>query len=201
MKKGLPASFLTSAKALADCPADGLPEFAFIGRSNVGKSSLINMLTSKKGLATVSSTPGRTRLLNFFNINANRPWRLVDLPGYGYAKVSAKQRHEFHDLVSDYLTSREELTCVVQLVDSRLTPQKIDLEFSQWLMDSEIPFILVFTKTDKSKSGKVSANITAFTDAMSEWCEGLPRIFTCSSKTGSGRTPLLEFIDQCLEVS
>lgn len=190
------ADFVTSSPDLASCPDAHLPEFAFIGRSNVGKSSLINALTNKKDLATVSSTPGRTRLINFFLIN--RRWTLVDLPGYGYAKAPGHQRKKFQDFVSDYLVNRPGLSCVFVLIDSRLTPQKLDLEFTRWLIDCEIPFVLVFTKTDKVKPGAAQRNIELFTEAMAEFCEGLPRIYTCSAKTGSGRKEILAFIDEAV---
>lgn len=191
------AEFVTSATALSACPPASIPEFAFIGRSNVGKSSLINMLTSRKGLAVVSSTPGRTRMANFFSIN--EAWHLVDLPGYGFAKISKKAKDKFQEIVDEYLLNRDTLTCVFVLIDSRLPPQKIDLEFTHWLMDCKVPFVLVFTKSDKTKATKMSANMTAFTDAMSEWCEGLPRIFTTSATKSTGKKELLDFIAQCLK--
>lgn len=190
------ADFVTSSPDLASCPESELPEFAFIGRSNVGKSSLINALSRKKDLAQVSSTPGRTRLINFFLIN--KKWSLVDLPGYGYAKASGHQRKKFQDFVSDYLVNRPNLSCVFVLIDSRHTPQKIDLEFTQWLMEYEIPFVLVFTKTDKIKAGAVKRNIELFTQEMEAFCEGLPRTYSCSSKTGDGCKQILTFIDQAL---
>ncbi len=191
------AEFVTSATSLSACPPVGVPEFAFIGRSNVGKSSLINMLTNRKGLAVVSSTPGRTRMANFFSIND--AWHLVDLPGYGFAKISKKAKDKFQEIVDEYLLNRDTLTCVFVLIDSRLPPQKIDLEFTRWLMECQVPFVLVFTKTDKTKSNKMSANMTAFTNAMSEWCEGLPRIFTTSATKATGKREVLEFIGQCLK--
>ena len=144
------AKFKTSAINFDGCPAPDLPEFAFIGRSNVGKSSLINLLTNKEGLARVSKTPGRTREINFFSINDS--WNLVDLPGYGYAKVSKSQRDHFNEFVSDYLLNRETLTGTFVLIDSRHSPQKIDLEFLAWLIEAQLPFALIFTKIDKSKA-------------------------------------------------
>lgn len=192
------ATFETSAPDLASCPDLALPEFAFIGRSNVGKSSLINMLTRKKDLAVVSSKPGRTRLINFFLIN--RKWGLVDLPGYGYAKASGQQRGKFNEFVSDYLVNRRNLSCVFLLIDSRLPPQKLDLEFSQWMLEYEVPFVLVFTKSDKTKSGQINQNIQAFSQAMEEFCDGLPRIYTCSAKTGDGRKEILGFIDEAIRL-
>jgi GTP-binding protein len=143
------SKFKTSAISFDRCLAPDFPEFAFIGRSNVGKSSLINLLTNKEGLARISKTPGRTREINFFSINDS--WNLVDLPGYGYAKVSKSQRDQFNEFVSDYLLNRETLTGIFVLIDSRHTPQKIDLEFLAWLIEAQLPFALIFTKTDKSK--------------------------------------------------
>lgn len=192
------ATFETSAPDLDHCPASTLPEFAFIGRSNVGKSSLINMLTKKKDLAVVSSKPGRTRLINFFQIN--RCWSLVDLPGYGYAKASGQQRHKFNEFVSDYLVNRENLSCVFVLIDSRLEPQKLDLEFTHWLIDYSVPFVLVFTKADKTKPAVMKKNIAAFQKAMAEFCEGLPRIYTCSAKTSDGRKEILNFIGEAISM-
>ncbi len=190
------ADFVTSSPDLDNCPESGLAEFAFIGRSNVGKSSLINTLTQKKDLAMVSATPGRTRLINFFLIN--RKWHLVDLPGYGYAKASGHQRNKFNEFVSDYLLNRTNLSCVFVLIDSRLSPQKIDLEFTQWLMEHEIPFVLIFTKTDKIKAGVLKQNMALFFEAMSEFCDGLPRSYDCSAKTGEGRKQILGFVEQAL---
>ncbi|MBK1791130.1 ribosome biogenesis GTP-binding protein YihA/YsxC [Persicirhabdus sediminis] len=188
------AEFITSCPDYESVPDSDIPEFAFIGRSNVGKSSLINMLTNQKDLAIVSSKPGRTQMINLFLINDS--WTLVDLPGYGFAKISKSKQEEFHEFVSEYLTSREQLRCVFVLIDSKIPPQKLDLEFCQWLMECSIPFVLVFTKTDRAKKGGVEKNIAAFTEAMSEWCDGLPRIYQASAKTASGRGPLLHFIDQ-----
>ncbi len=190
------ATFLTSAPDLEGCPELQLPEFAFIGRSNVGKSSLLNMLTGKKGLAKVSGSPGHTRLINFFTINGR--WTLVDLPGYGYAKISKQAREKFQEMIADFMVNRENLSCVFALIDARLSPQQSDLEFVRWLMEGGVPFVLVFTKSDKLKASKIEKNIAAFTDAMSEWCDGLPRIFTSSAKTGSGRQDLLTFIGQAI---
>lgn len=156
------AVFNTSAPDLESCPDSDLREFAFIGRSNVGKSSLINMLTNqRKPLADVSKTPGRTQMINFFTINDK--WSLVDLPGYGYAKVSGQKRNRFNEFVSDYLTNRDKLTCVFILVDARHKPQELDLSFTKWLMESGIPFVLVFTKADKMKPGAVQRMSTPST--------------------------------------
>lgn len=192
------AVYKTSAVDLKRCPVAEFPEFAFIGRSNVGKSSLINALVNqRKPLADVSKTPGRTQMINFFNINDS--WNLVDLPGYGFAKVSGKKQDKFNEFVSDYLANRVTLTCVFALIDSRHKPQKIDLEFTQWMMESGIPFVLVFTKADKMKPGAVQRNIDAFHEAMSEWCESPARTYISASPTGAGRKEILEFIDLAIE--
>jgi len=194
--KILSAEFETSSPSYAECPEASLPEFAFVGRSNVGKSSLINMLTSKDKLATVSSTPGRTQMINFFQIN--KTWKLVDLPGYGYAKTSKKNKDRFQEFVSEYLLQREALLCVFVLIDSKLAPQTIDLQFTEWLIQSEIPFVLVFTKTDKSKPGAVQKNHDSFLEAMQDFCDAPPRTFITSSNTRDGRPQLLEFIHLAL---
>lgn len=192
------ASFLTSAPGYDSCPEPELPEFAFIGRSNVGKSSLLNLLAGRKDLAKVSSTPGATRLINFFTMN--RRWFLVDLPGYGYAKVRKDSRQKFQQAVSAYLAQRESLRCVFVLIDSRLTPQAIDLDFCEWLVDGGIPLVLVFTKTDKSKAAKVKTHVDLFLKALSERCDGTPRVFLSSTKTGKGKREILEFVEQALAV-
>lgn len=191
------ATFELSSPDLAGCPDSDLPEFAFIGRSNVGKSSLINTLTNKSDLAVVSSKPGRTRLINFFQIN--KKWSLVDLPGYGYAKASGQARNKFNEFVSDYLVNRENLSCVFVLIDSRLPPQKLDLEFTAWLIEYQIPFVLVFTKTDKVKPAAVKKNISLFEEGMKEFCSVLPRSYTCSAKTGVGKKEILGFVDQAVQ--
>lgn len=190
------ATFETSSPDFDTCPESKLPEFAFIGRSNVGKSSLINTLSNKKDLAVVSSKPGRTRLINFFLMN--KKWTLVDLPGYGFAKASGQARGKFNEFVSDYLVKRDNLSCVFVLIDSRLTPQRRDLEFTAWLIEYQIPFVLVYTKTDKVKPSIVQTNIDLFKQEMKEFCDGLPRIYTCSAKTGVGRREILEFVDQAV---
>ena len=190
------AKFKTSAISFDGCPAPDLPEFAFIGRSNVGKSSLINLLTNKEGLARVSKTPGRTRELNFFSINDS--WNLVDLPGYGYAKVSKSQRDQFNEFVSDYLINRETLTGIFVLIDSRHPPQKIDLEFLAWLIEAQLPFALIFTKTDKSKPKLVRKNIGLFLERMKEFSEGDPIHFETSTTTRTGRKEVLKFIETAI---
>ena len=192
------AEFETSSADLENCPPISLPEFAFVGRSNVGKSSLINMLSGqKKDIAIVSSRPGRTRLINFFNIN--KKWKLVDLPGYGYAKIAKSEQEKFQEFVDDYLINRETLRCVFVLIDSKLPPQQIDLNFTKWMMDSGIPFVLIFTKADKAKPGAVRRNQDAFLHSMSEWCEGLPKFFTTSSKNRDGRRDVLNFIEAAIK--
>lgn len=190
------ATFEVSSPDLETCPESSLPEFAFIGRSNVGKSSLINSLSNKKDLAVVSGKPGRTRLINFFLMN--KKWTLVDLPGYGYAKASGQARGKFNEFVSDYLVNRDNLSCVFVLIDSRHPPQKFDLEFTAWLIECEIPFVLVYTKTDKVKPSVVQKNIDLFKESMQEFCDGLPRIYSCSAKTGNGRRDILSFIEQAV---
>lgn len=186
------ATFQTSAPDFDSCPTSDFPEFAFIGRSNVGKSSLLNMLAGRNALAKVSTTPGHTRLINFFLMNET--WCLVDLPGYGYARTSKTNRAGFEQMIVDYLTRRSNLSCVFVLIDSRHEPQVIDLEFVNWLMSNRVPMVLVFTKTDLLKPAHVEKNIGLFKKAMSKWSEHLPRIFTCSSKTQNGRKELLNII-------
>ncbi len=191
------AVFNTSSLDLAGCPEPVYPEFALIGRSNVGKSSLLNMITGKKGLAMVSETPGKTKLLNFFTINGK--WRLVDLPGYGFAKVAKGEVNRFNESVVEYLTHRgDDLICVLALIDSRLPPQEIDLEFIDWMIDMGVPFVLVFTKTDKITAAKLEENLAVYREALSEMCETLPEILTCSSKTGAGHKELLKFVQSAL---
>ncbi len=190
------AIFYRSAPDLASCPDESLPEFAFIGRSNVGKSSLLNIIAGKQGLARVSATPGFTKLINMFTMN--KTWRLVDLPGYGWAHVAREDKAKFNQAVAHYLRRRPNLRLVFALVDSSLPPQTMDLEFVEWLADNSVPFVLVFTKTDKAKPAEVKANIAAFSERVSEWCETLPEIFTCSAVARHGRRELLEVIDQAM---
>jgi len=190
------ATFTKSAVKLEGCPQSELPEFAFIGRSNVGKSSLINMLTGKAGLARVSKTPGRTRELNFFNID--KSWTLVDLPGYGYAKVSQEMRDQFNEFVSEYILERENLRGIFVLIDSRHEPQKLDLEFVKWLIDCEVPFGLIFTKLDKTKPKLVTKHQKLFVTAMKEWSDGTPVVLQSSAQTGAGRKEVLGYIEQAL---
>ena len=192
----LSAKFQTSAPDVASCPVSELPEFAFIGRSNVGKSSLLNMLAGAKSLAKVSATPGRTQLINFFSIGGT--WSLVDLPGYGYAKTARTERDRFQRMIAGYLCGRANLACVFVLIDSRHEPQAIDLEFVQWLLGERVPCALVFSKADKVKPGRVRANIELFQAEIAAWCGELPRVFTTSSETRSGRLELLDFIREKL---
>jgi GTP-binding protein len=191
------AKFHTSAAAIDACPAWAWREFAFVGRSNVGKSSLINMLSNKAGLAKVSALPGKTQLLNFFVMN--EAWSLVDLPGYGFAKVTRQQKYEFSLLIRDYLEQRENLACVFVLIDSRLPPQRIDLEFLEWLEGCGVRFMLVFTKADKLSAGKVQGNIGLFLEAVSQWRATPPEFIRTSIKTGDGRVAVLRAIDQILK--
>lgn len=188
------AIFDCSAPNLASCPDELLPEFAFIGRSNVGKSSLLNTLAGKLGMARVSATPGFTKLINIFTIN--KCWRLVDLPGYGFAQGSRKHSVRFNKAVAEYLEHRTNLCLVFALVDSGLGPQQIDLEFVEWLVRHAVPFVLVFTKTDKVSAATVQANVAAFTNDISAWFEKLPAGFTCSAESGQGRDELLGVIDE-----
>jgi GTP-binding protein len=190
------AIFDCSAPDLDSCPDESLPEFAFIGRSNVGKSSLLNVLAGKDGLARVSPVPGFTKLINIFTMN--KCWRLVDLPGYGFAAGARKDSARFNHAVSHYLKQRTNLCMVFALIDSGLEPQDIDLEFVEWLARNAVPFVLVFTKTDKVTPAAVQANIAAFTACISAWFEKLPAIFTCSATTGQGRQELLGVIDESM---
>lgn len=185
-----------SSPDLATCPETDRAEFAFIGRSNVGKSSLINMLTRKKDLAKVSATPGKTKLINFFTINES--WCLVDLPGYGYAQVARKDRAKFSSFVSDYLKHRPNLRGTFVLIDSRLEPQKIDLDFVHWMVGCGIPFVLVFTKADKLKESAAQKNIDAFLSELKEISEDAPVVLLSSSKDGSGRSAILGLITSAL---
>lgn len=175
------------------CPEPTKPEFAFIGRSNVGKSSLINMLTGQKKLAKTSSRPGKTQLINHFLIN--EAWYLVDLPGYGYAKVSKKSKEKFQAYIVDYVLKRENLYCLFVLVDSRLELQKIDLEFINWLGEKEVPFALIFTKADKLGTNKLGKNISDYKDQLLEYWAELPPIFVSSAEDGTGKEDILEFIE------
>ena len=187
------AEFVVSNSRVEKCPTTGLPEYAFIGRSNVGKSSLINMLTGRKGLAMTSQKPGKTQLINHFIIN--KEWHLVDLPGYGYARLSKDGRDGLRRMIEDYVLERRELVCLFVLLDARREPQKIDLEFIEWLGEESVPFALVFTKADKLSKGKLSANISAYKDRLLEGWEELPPLFITSSEERTGREELLNYIE------
>ena len=184
------AEFTLSAPNVAMCPKDNKPEYAFIGRSNVGKSSLINMLTNNK----TSATPGKTLLINHFIIN--NEWYLVDLPGYGFAKRSKKEVQKLEQMINGYILQREQLVNVFLLVDIRLEPQKIDLDFIEWLGTSSIPFAIVFTKADKLSTAKVSQNVEAYKKTLSETWDELPPYFITSSEKKTGRDEILDYIDQ-----
>ena len=188
------AEFCLSAPMVSMCPKDNKPEYAFIGRSNVGKSSLINMLTNNKKLAKTSATPGKTLLINHFIIN--NEWYLVDLPGYGYAKRSKKEVGKLEQMISGYILQREQLVNVFLLVDVRLEPQKIDLEFIQWLGDSSIPFAIVFTKADKLSAMKVSQQVETYKKVLLETWEELPPVFITSAEKKQGRDEVLDYIDR-----
>jgi len=186
------AVFETSAPTLATAPRLALPEFAFIGRSNVGKSSLLNALAGQRDLARVSDVPGKTRLMNFYTINLN--WRLVDLPGYGYAHVSKTQRADFNEAAADYIKGRPNLRGVFVLIDSRLEPQAIDLAFIEWQLETGVPFSIVFTKTDKQSANQTQASVARFQAVVLDGLDPAPEIFVTSSKTRAGRTELLKYI-------
>ena len=188
------AIFNCSAPDLNSCPDELLPEFAFIGRSNVGKSSLLNMLAGEQGLARVSPTPGFTKLINIFTMN--KCWRLVDLPGYGFATGARKDSARFNQAVADYLEHRTNLCLVFALIESGLSPQDIDLEFVEWLTRTAVPYVLVFTKTDKVTAATAQTNIAAFMERIASWFEKLPAVFCCSAATGQGRRELLGVIDE-----
>lgn len=188
------AQFVISNTDINLCPKDGLPEYAFIGRSNVGKSSLINMLTDKKDLAKTSGKPGKTQLINHFLIN--KEWYLVDLPGYGYAKASKSSRSTWERFIADYLTKRETLINIFVLLDSRLEPQKIDLEFMSWCAEEQLPFSMVFTKIDKLSSSALQKNLAKYKKEMLKYWETLPPTFTTSSESKFGKEKLLNYIDQ-----
>ena len=188
------AEFVISNSRADKCPTHSLSEYALIGRSNVGKSSLINMLTGRKSLAMTSSTPGKTMLINHFLVN--KEWYLVDLPGYGFAKRGKKEVDKFQNLISHYVLERKELTCLFVLIDSRLTPQKIDLEFIRFLGEKGVPFGIIFTKADKSKPNELKRNVDTFLKTLSEEWEELPAYFVTSSGNGRGREEFLNYIEQ-----
>ena len=188
------AEFIISNSDVSKCPLERLPEYAFIGRSNVGKSSLINMLTNHKNLAKTSGKPGKTQLINHFKINSN--WFLVDLPGYGYAKVSKRTKEVFQEFITDYFEKREQLICAFVLIDIRLEAQKIDLEFINYLGEIEVPFCIIFTKADKISRTKVDSHIASYRKALlaNNW-EEMPQHFITSATESTGRLTVLEYID------
>lgn len=187
------AAFVVSNTQVAKCPTHKLPEYAFIGRSNVGKSSLINMLTNHKGLAKTSSKPGKTQLINHFLIN--KEWYLVDLPGYGYAKVSKQSKKTFQQFIIDYFKKRRELVCAFVLVDIRHEPQKIDLEFMQWLGENAIPFAIVFTKADKLTEKQIQEHVASYSEILLQQWEEMPPYFITSSENRLGKEDLLSYIE------
>lgn len=187
------AEFIISNTKVDLCPKGDLPEYAFIGRSNVGKSSLINMLTRKPKLAMTSATPGKTLLINHFLIN--KQWYLVDLPGYGYAARGKKQVEKIQKIIEDYILQREQLVNLFVLIDIRHDPQKIDLEFIEWLGENGVPFSIIFTKADKLSGGKAKANVNAYMEKLSEQWEELPLHFTSSSENKTGRDEILNYIE------
>jgi len=188
------ADFLTSNTDISKCPKADKPEYAFIGRSNVGKSSLINQLLGRKNLAKTSSTPGKTRLINHFVVNEE--WFLVDLPGYGYARISKSEREKWEGMIHTYLTDRPNLVNTFILIDSRIEPKDSDLQFIDWFGEMQLPFALVFTKTDKLTDNKVASNLAVYKNRLSEnWVE-LPPMFITSAVSGKGREEILAFIEQ-----
>lgn len=188
------AFFLASNNYISKLPKDNIPEYAFIGRSNVGKSSLINMLTQRRALAKTSSTPGKTITINHFVINDE--WYVVDLPGYGYARRSKKQREEWQTMLAKYISQRRNLACTFVLIDSRIEPQNSDLGFMEWLGENQVPFAIVFTKIDKLKTAELENNIEKYKQRLLEDWEELPAIFLTSSEKGIGRDEVLDFIEE-----
>lgn len=197
------AEFLKSSAHPKECPQPDRPEYAFIGRSNVGKSSLINMLTNRKGLAKISSTPGKTQLINHFVIDegldgttGDRSWYLVDLPGFGYAKVSKQSRVKWQRTSEQFLTGRQNLMCVMMLIDSRHPPQKVDLEFMAWMGENQLPFVMVFTKVDKLNLAEREAFLPRYEAEMLKQWHRMPAVYVTSSEKGEGREEVLRFIQQ-----
>lgn len=191
------AEFVISNSDVAKCPKNKFPEYAFIGRSNVGKSSLINMLMQRKSLAKTSGRPGKTQLINHFLINKN--WFLVDLPGYGYARVSKSSKRVFQKFITDYFGKREQLVLAFVLIDCRHEPQKVDLEFMQWMGENQIPFSIIFTKADKVKPNALQRNIETYKQKMLETWEEMPQYFVTSSSNKTGREELLNYIGEVNE--
>ena len=196
MAVNIKAKFKCSSEKISQVPKDNLKDIAFIGRSNVGKSSLVNMITGVNSLAKVSGTPGKTKLINHFLINDS--WYLVDLPGYGYARVSKSTRGEFSKLITDYVLKCEKMHYLFVLVDSRLEPQKIDLRFIELLGENGIPFGIIFTKADKLSQAQLNRNVKNYKQTLSEQWEELPPMFISSSEKGTGREEILTFIEECL---
>ena len=190
----LDVKFGKSSSSVEQCPETKLPEYAFIGRSNVGKSSLINMLTNRVKLAKISSKPGKTQLINHFLIND--AWFLVDLPGYGWAKASKKSKEEWEEMNLRYLRERENLTCIFLLIDARIDAQKIDIEFMNWVGENQLPLVIVFTKTDKLSKNKIQKNISQIKKEFLKHWEELPNLFETSSENGQGREEILHFIQE-----
>ncbi len=188
------AEFVISNSDVRKCPQDGKPEYAFIGRSNVGKSSLINMLTGRRKLAMISATPGKTLLINHFIINDE--WYLVDLPGYGYAKRSKSQNEKLQEIISSYILDREQMTLLFVLIDCRHEPQKIDLEFITWLGENGVPFSIIFTKADKLTKTALASNVAAYKKRLLEEWEELPPVFITSSESAVGRDEVLQYINE-----
>lgn len=189
--------FISSSIRHKDCPQPGYPEFAFCGRSNVGKSSLINMLVARRNMAKVSQTPGRTQTINHFLVND--AWYLVDLPGYGFAKVSKSKRKANYKVIEDYLLNRSTLICLFVLIDSQLEPQNIDLKFIEWLGINRIPFVICFTKTDKLSPAHLEKNINNFKNILSEKWEYIPQIFISSAVKNTGKNEILNFIEKLIK--
>ncbi|MDL2231742.1 ribosome biogenesis GTP-binding protein YihA/YsxC [Porphyromonadaceae bacterium OttesenSCG-928-L07] len=188
------AEFVTSSAEIKQCPPPDRHEYAFIGRSNVGKSSLINMLTNRKGLAKTAAQPGKTRLINHFSINES--WYMVDLPGYGYARAAKTELVKFEKIIRDYILRRENLICLFVLIDSRHTPQKIDLEFMEWLGENGVPFVMIFTKADKLTTTQRITCIDEYHKVMMETWESTPLSFITSSEKRLGREEVLDYIDE-----
>jgi len=188
------AEFVSSFVSYKDCPKSEMPEYAFVGRSNIGKSSLINMLLEKKKLAKTSQSPGKTQLINQFIVNES--WHLVDLPGYGYAKVAKSKRKDFNKLINEYILHRDNLMCLFVLLDSRHEPQKNDLGFMRWLGENQVPFAMVFTKVDKISGSAVNTNITNYKKEMLKEWEALPPLFITSSELKTGRNEILDYIQK-----
>ncbi len=196
------AQFVVSNTEVSKCPAPVMPEYAFIGRSNVGKSSLINMLCDRNNMAKTSGKPGKTQLINHFIINSNpsKPasgWYLVDLPGYGYAQVSKDQKDKWNKFIEQYILNRQNLMCMMVLLDSRIPQQKVDLDFMDWLGEHEIPFVMVFTKIDKLSKKQINDNIKSYKEEMGKHWDELPQCFYTSAEKKIGKKELLDFIGDC----